>query len=104
MADDCSASPSLKQLFPPEQADNLELRTRKNGDYIQPFGMLGTKSLKEYMIDHDLDRPFRDAWPLVCRGKEVLWVIGIGASEKLRVHEGEQSLQLIYKGDLPDEL
>lgn len=104
LADDCSASPSLKQLFPPEQANNLELRTRKNGDYIQPFGMLGTKSLKEYMIDHDLDRPFRDAWPLVCRGKEVLWVIGIGASEKLRVHEGEQSLQLIYKGDLPDEL
>ena len=94
----------LKQPLPPEQAENLQLRTRRTGDYIQPFGMQGKKPLKEYMIDHGVDRPFRDAWPLVCRGNEVLWVVGIGASEKWRVHEGAQSLQLIYQGNLPDQL
>jgi len=102
--DNCDAAFSLKQPLPPNQMENLQLRTRRTGDYIQPFGMQGTKPLKEYMIDHGVDRPFRDDWPLVCRDNEVLWVIGIGASEKLRVHEGAQSLQLIYQGNLPDQL
>jgi len=67
--------------------------------------MQGTKPLKEFMIDRAIDRPFRDAWPLVCRGNEVLWVIGIGASEKLRVQKPDKdSLQMIYSGRLPDQI
>jgi len=89
---------------PKEQAHDLYLRTRRSGDFIQPFGMHGTKSLKEYMIDIGLDRPLRNAWPLVCRGSEVLWVIGLGASEKLRVVSSEQdAMKLIFTGNLPDE-
>lgn len=95
----------LVQALPENQTEGLVLRGRQTGDYIQPFGMKGSKSLKEYMIDHGVDRPFRDAWPLVCRGKEVLWVVGIGASEKLRVEEKENSEhRLIFSGELPDHV
>lgn len=98
-------TPVLCQAVPADQMHDLQLRTRKARDYIQPFGMQGTKSLKEYMIDHGMDRPFRDSWPLVCRGSEVMWVIGVGASEKLRVPEGAASEhQLIYSGFLPDHV
>ena len=93
-----------RQAIPSAECYGLQLRTRRRGDYIQPFGMQGRKSLKEYMIDHAMDRPLRDAWPLVCRDSEVLWVIGIGASEKLRVDKTEQCTDvLIYTGILPDE-
>ena len=102
-AEACEAEYPL-HILPASQNFDLQLRTRRAGDYIQPFGMKGTKSLKEHMIDIGMDRPFRDAWPLICRGSEVLWIVGIGASEKLRVHEGEKSLKLIYKGSLPDKI
>ena len=90
-------------LLPQREMHDLELRTRRAGDVIQPFGMEGHKPLKEYMSDHGVDRPFRDSWPLVCRGKEVLWVIGVGASEKLRVNaEDPDTHEMIYSGVLPD--
>lgn len=92
-------------LIPLKEACGLTLRTRRTGDVIQPFGMQGKKPLKEYMIDRSIDKPFRDGWPLVCRGNEVLWVIGVGASEKLRVKETEDQVKhLIYLGKLPDEI
>lgn len=100
-----SETENHRQILPLEQTRDLELRARKTGDYIQPFGMQGTKTLKEYMIDHSIDRPFRDAWPLVCRGNEVLWVIGVGASEKLRVQMGDPTVkQMIYTGKTPDQI
>lgn len=104
--DDIETTRSIgcSQRLPAEQANGLCLRTRQPGDYIQPFGMTGRKSLKEYMIDCGMDRPFRDAWPLVCRGSEVLWVVGFGASEKLRVSPDEPDVKiLIFQGKLPDE-
>ncbi len=106
VAERCGPSSGLiSQLLPIEQLHDLQLRTRQPGDYIQPFGMRRTKSLKEYMIDHPIDRPFRDSWPLVCRGSEVLWVIGVGASEKLRVtKEDSTAKRLIYMGKLPDQI
>jgi len=95
----------IEQPVPQSQIEGLELRTRRTGDYIQPFGMKGTKPLKEYMIDHGIERPFRAGWPIVCRGSEVLWVVGIGASEKLRVENSQfPEYKLIYAGQLPDQL
>lgn len=100
-----SSASLYSQPLPQSQLHDLQLRTRRPGDFIHPFGMKGKKSLKEYMIDHSVDRPFRDAWPLICRGSEVLWVIGIGASEKLRVSDRDMPAhRLIFSGLLPDHL
>ncbi len=100
-----NATEGYQQQLPVCQLHGLVLRTRKTGDYIQPFGMQGTKPLKEYMIDRGIDQPFRDGWPLVCRDHEVLWVIGVGASEKLRVMPNDTEMkQLYYSGRLPDSI
>ena len=67
--------------------------------------MQGIKKLKDYLIDRQIDLPFRDDWPLVCQGSEVLWVIGVGASETLRTAPGDQEAKLLaYTGILPDAI
>lgn len=63
----------------------LVLRTRNPGDIIQPFGMEGKMKLKKYFINKAIPRYKRDTIPLLAYGDEVLWVIGVGISEKLRV-------------------
>ena len=63
----------------------LTLRTRRNGDIIQPFGMQGKMKLKKYFINKSIPGYERDKVLLLCHGQEVLWAIGVGMSEKLRV-------------------
>lgn len=76
------------------------LRYRSAGDFIQPFGMSGTKSLQDYLVDRKIDAPVRDYLPLLCIGSEVLWVIGVGASEKLRTQKDSECILLQYQSRL----
>lgn len=64
---------------------NLELRYRRNGDTIQPFGMTDVTKLKKYFINKNIPKHKKDTIVLLCNGKEVLWAHGVGLSEKLRV-------------------
>ena len=77
------------------------LRTRRPGDRITPFGSRGSRPLKEYLIDRKIDRPFRDEIPLLCVGREVLWVLGVGASETLRLDAAASPALLRVKKPLP---
>ena len=62
----------------------LTVRTRRNGDIIQPFGMQGKMKLKKYFINKNIPEHDRDKIILLCKDKEVLWAIGAGVSEKFR--------------------
>jgi len=63
----------------------LVLRTRKDGDIITPFGMKGSMKLKKYMNSKGVSKHKRDDIPLMCNEKEVLWVTGVGLSDKVGV-------------------
>ena len=65
-------SPRCIQPVPKREMHDLQLRTRQTGDYIQPFGMQGRKSLKEYMIDQCVDLAGRGTIKLVFGGRAVL--------------------------------
>lgn len=82
--------------FPPENANyayiNLEdlnfdftLRTRRDGDFIVPFGMKGSMKLKKYLNSKEIPQHSKDDLILMCSGAEVLWVAGVGLSNKLKV-------------------
>ena len=89
------------QSVPRALYHNACLRYRLPGDFIRPFGMQGQKSLQDYLVDQKVDRPFRDHLPLLCKGSEVLWVIGVGASEALRASDDpDQNILLHYTGRL----
>lgn len=96
----------LWQAVPTTLWKDAVLRTRQPGDRIIPFGMRGSMKLKDYFISKGVDQPFRNGWPLLCLGQEVLWVIGIGASERLRCQpaDAEKTLMIHYTGQLPDQV
>ncbi len=66
--------------------DGAVLRFRRDGDTFTPFGG-GRKKLKQYLIDKKIPRRLRDRIPLVCRGGEVLAVVGVEISEMAKVTE-----------------
>ena len=62
----------------------LELRTRNDGDVIQPFGMEGSMKLKKLFINKGVEKFKRDDIILLCKDNEVLWAAGVCLNEKLR--------------------
>ncbi|MBQ7455471.1 MAG: tRNA lysidine(34) synthetase TilS, partial [Clostridia bacterium] len=94
----------LKQAFPGEILKDTVLRTKREGDWIRPFGMRGRMKLKDYFSGRGVDGPFRADWPLLCSGSEVLWAVGIGASETLRLDKEENARMLTFAGVLPDTI
>lgn len=63
------------------------LRTRREGDRIQPFGMKEKVKLKNYLINKGIPEFERDKLLILATETEVLWVVGVGMSELLRVKD-----------------
>lgn len=64
---------------------DFTLRTRTDGNTIQPFGMNGSMKLKKLFINKGIEKFQRDDVLLLCKKDEVFWAAGVCLSEKLRV-------------------
>jgi tRNA(Ile)-lysidine synthase len=73
----------------------LLVRGRREGDRFHPFGMEGTKTLKELMIDSKIAASFRDAVPLVCDQQGILWVVGMRRSAEAPVTERTRTVLVL---------
>ncbi|MGL4849011.1 MAG: tRNA lysidine(34) synthetase TilS [Clostridium sp.] len=74
------------------------IRNRKNGDKIVPFGMKGTKKLKDIFIDMKIQKEKRDELPIIEFDDNIAWVVGVKLSEIYRVtKDTENILKIIYK-------
>jgi len=89
------------QEVPSGWMSGCEIRTRRPGDRIRPFGMNGSRKLQDYLTDRKIPEPFRDRIPLLCRGEEVLWVCGVGAGNIPGWSKEEQPVRLTWDGDIP---
>lgn len=67
-----------------DKLSGATLRFRRDGDVFKPFGS-GTKKLKQYLIDKKIPSRLKDRLPLVCRGNEVLIIVGVEISDGVRV-------------------
>lgn len=102
---DLSGTGELQEVLDADQLQGAELRYRRAGDWLTPLGMKGSQKLRKYMIDRQIDRPLRDSWPLLCRGSEVLWVIGVGLAQAAAAGDRtKRRAALRYEGRLPGEL
>lgn len=63
----------------------ITIRTRKNGDRFVPFGMKGSKKLKDLFIDLKIPQEERDSIPLVCFGEDIAWIVGYRISDTYKV-------------------
>lgn len=64
---------------------NFTLRERQAGDFIQPLGMKGSQKLKKYLNSKKIKAHERSTLLFLCQNSEVLWAIGYGISEKIKV-------------------
>jgi len=69
---------------------SLVVRSRLPGDRIRPFGMEGTRKVKDVLIDKKVPRLLREDVPLVVDEEGVLWVVGVCLSERARVKESSK--------------
>ncbi len=70
----------------------LWVRSRLPGDRIQPFGMCGTRKVKDILIDRKVPRLLRGEVPLVVDDEGVLWVVGVCLSERAKVTEDAEKV------------
>lgn len=61
-------------------------RTRRAGDTFTKFGG-GSKSLKNYLIDKKIPNRLRDSLAVLADGKEILCVLGVEISDKVKIDE-----------------
>lgn len=75
----------------------VELRTRREGDYLQINPLGGRKKIKDYFIDIKLPREERSKKLLLTDGRHVMWILGDGGriSEKYKVSDSTKNILLI---------
>ena len=75
----------------------LKIRSRRAGDRFQPFGMKGTKKVKDVLMDKKIPQRMRKCVPILVSGDEILWVIGHRTSDKCKVsNRTRRFLHLTY--------
>lgn len=76
----------------------LRIRNRKNGDRFKPYGLNGTKKIKDYFIDNKVDKDLRDRIPLIVDDESILWILGYATSDIHKVGEKTKNMLVIeYK-------
>lgn len=81
--------PSLRAYFDPGAAPfPWTLRTFRPGDRFRPFGMTGTRKVKDFFIDKKIPLAVRYRTPLLFAADELIWVCGLRVSESGRIPPG----------------
>jgi tRNA(Ile)-lysidine synthase len=71
----------------------LIVRIRKTGERFQPLGMEGhTLKVSDLMVNLKMPKRARPTWPLVCSGKDILWIPGYRQAHLGRVHPGSRRI------------
>ena len=71
-------------------------RTRRDGDMFTKFGG-GTKPLNRYLIDKKIPARNRDSLLLVACDSEVLAIVGVEISDKLRVDDASEEYRICLR-------
>jgi len=86
----------MRQVLNPTALAGAVVRTRRPGDRIRPLGC-GDRLLSDYLIDRKVDRPLRDATPLVAVGERVHWVCGLGISQEAALVPDCEAVELKFE-------
>ena len=78
---------------------NFELRTRQDGDIIQPYGSKGSQKLKKYLNSKKIPNHQKDTLLFLTQEKEILWAINLGISDKIKVVKNPTHRLKFYKNE-----
>ncbi|MFW6288074.1 MAG: tRNA lysidine(34) synthetase TilS [bacterium] len=80
----------------------LIVRNRQEGDFFIPYGMNGSKKLKDFFIDEKISVEKRERIPLVAdyTGR-IIWIAGYRTDDRFKVENKTENLlklSIVYKG------
>ncbi|WP_027309055.1 tRNA lysidine(34) synthetase TilS [Caloramator sp. ALD01] len=67
--------------------NDITVRSRKAGDYIILSGIGGKKKIKDFFIDKKVPRDKRHTIPLIAKGSEIIWIIGMRENSLYRIDD-----------------
>lgn len=91
----------LIQAIPNHLINKIVVREKEPEDIIRPFGMTGKMSLKKYFINKKIDIEFRDYIPIIAIENNVLWVVGVGSSNDVKIDGDIKNTIFQVNGHLP---
>lgn len=74
---------------------DVYIRNRRVGDRFVPFGMKGSKKLKDYFIDEKVPKDERDKIPIITDDRNIIWIVGYRTSELYRITEDTKKVLII---------
>lgn len=78
----------------------LYVRNRKAGDRFVPFGMDGTKKIKDYFIDEKISKDLRDKILLIVDEESIIWVLGYRTDDRYKITDRTKKvLKISYEQD-----
>jgi tRNA(Ile)-lysidine synthase len=76
----------------------IYVRNRKAGDKFIPFGMKGSKKIKDFFIDEKIDVNLRNEILLVCDKENIIWVVGYRMNNDYKITKNtKKALYLSYE-------
>lgn len=73
----------------------LIIRNRISGDKFKPYGMNGTKKLKDYFIDEKIPKNLRESIPIIADEKNILWIVGYRTNEEYKITSNTKKVLVI---------
>lgn len=73
----------------------LYIRNRRDGDRFVPYGMKGSKKIKDYFIDEKIPKEKRDRIPLITDEEKILWVVGYRTSDLFKITDNTKKVLMI---------
>ncbi len=75
----------------------FDVRARKDGDIITPLGSKGSQKLKKYLNAKKIPNHEKNNLMFLTQGNEILWAIGLGISDKIKVTNNPTHRLKYYK-------
>ncbi len=69
----------------PESQMQLHVRTRRNGDRMQPLGMTHEKKIQDILVDKHIPREQRSYIPLFFSTTHCIWLAGVQVDNRVRL-------------------
>lgn len=71
----------------------LTIRKRKEGDFFYPFGLKGSKKLKDFFIDEKIPVTERDRIPIVADSTgNIIWIAGYRVDGRFKIGEDTEEI------------
>lgn len=87
---DFKSSNFIKYFSIPSLDFNIKVRGRCDGDKFTPYGMKGSKKLKDLFINLKVNREDRDKIPLLLINNNIGWIVGYRVSEKFKINKNSK--------------